>query len=200
MTREAVRVAIAYHSQSGHTKVLAEAVAQAVALEGAAERLIAVERIAEPDWAFLDDATAVIFGSPTFMGTASAAFHAFAESTSGRWVQRRWLDKLAAGFKNSSCKAGDKSSTLDYFSVLAAQHGMTWINLGIVPGWHTIGSSEHELNRLGYFNGAAAATASGGGIEAVHRHDIATAAELGRRVVQQASIFVAGRKALTPVA
>jgi multimeric flavodoxin WrbA len=199
MSHPAVSVGVAYHSRSGPTQVPAEAVARAVVLEGATERLIAVERITDRDWAFLDDATAVIFGSPTFMGTASAAFHTFAQCTSGRWVERRWQDKIAAGFTNSACKAGDKSSTLDYFAVLAAQHGMTWVNLGVLPGWHTVGSSENELNRLGYSNGAAAATDPGGGIDAVHPADVATAAELGRRVVRQSAIFVAGRRALAPV-
>ncbi|WP_031191886.1 flavodoxin family protein, partial [Streptomyces peucetius] len=74
----------------------------------------------------LDAADAIVFGSPTYMGTASGAFHVFAEATSKRWATRAWQDKLAAGFTNSGSKSGDKLHTLQFFTVLAAQHGMHW--------------------------------------------------------------------------
>ena len=65
------------------------------------------------------------------MGTASGAFHQFAEATSKRWFTDAWQDKLAAGFTNSGSKSGDKGHTLQFFQTLAAQHGMHWVNLGL---------------------------------------------------------------------
>ncbi|MFK0106084.1 flavodoxin family protein [Streptomyces sp. NPDC091217] len=190
-------VAVAFHSGYGHTAVLAEAVARGAGEAGAEVVSIPVDAITDEQWARLDDADAIIFGSPTYMGTASAAFHAFAEASSKRWAVQQWTDKIAAGFTNSGGKSGDKSSTLGYFATLAAQHGMHWINLGLLPGWGSTTGSEHDINRLGYFLGAGAQTPTDAGPDAVHKADIATAEALGARVARVASILQAGRTAVS---
>jgi multimeric flavodoxin WrbA len=189
-------IAIAFHSGYGHTAVIAEAVARGAANTGAEVVSISVDTITDGQWARLDAAGAIIFGSATYMGTASAAFHAFAQASSKRWFPHAWVDKLAAGFTNSGAKSGDKSSTLGYFATLAAQHGMHWISLGLLPGWDSTRGSEDDINRLGFFLGAGAQSPTDAGPEAVHRSDIATAEHLGARVARQAAIFRAGRTAL----
>ncbi|MFD9431519.1 flavodoxin family protein [Streptomyces sp. NPDC060002] len=186
-------VAVAYHSGYGHTAVLAEAVRAGAADAGAEVRLIKVDEITEEQWTLLDGSDAIVFGSPTYMGTASGAFHAFAEATSARWATQEWKDKLAAGFTNSGSKSGDKLHTLQYFQILAAQLGMHWVNLGLLPGWNSSTASEHDLNRLGVFLGAAAQTNVDEGPDAVHKADVATAEHLGRRVAETARVFLAGR-------
>ncbi|MGW2486595.1 NAD(P)H-dependent oxidoreductase [Streptomyces sp. NPDC001606] len=188
-------VAIAYHSGFGHTTVLAEAVRAGAAEAGAEVHLVKVDEITDEQWAVLDRADAIVFGSPTYMGTASGAFHAFAETTSGRWFTRAWQDKLAAGFTNSASKSGDKLHTLQFFQTLAAQHGMHWVNLGLLPGWSSSEASENDLNRLGFFSGAAAQSNNDQGPEGVHKADIATAEHLGRRVTETAAVFARGRAA-----
>lgn len=190
-------VAIAFHSGYGHTAVIAEAVARGAGQAGAEVIRIPVDTITDQQWAQLDAADAIIFGAPTYMGTASAAFHAFAEASSKRWSVQTWIDKLAGGFTNSGGKSGDKSSTLGYFTTLAAQHGMHWISLGLLPGWGSTTGSEDDLNRLGFFAGSAAQSPTDAGPEAVHPSDIATAEHLGARVARQATIVVAGRAALS---
>ncbi|MEU5593400.1 flavodoxin family protein [Streptomyces sp. NPDC020298] len=189
-------VAIAFHSGYGHTAVIAEAVARGAAGAGADVVAIPVATITDEQWAQLDAADAIIFGSATYMGTASAVFHAFAEAGSRRWFAHTWVDKLAAGFTNSGAKSGDKSSTLGYFATLAAQHGMHWISLGLLPGWDSTTASEDDINRLGFFLGAGAQSPTDAGPEAVHTSDIATAEHLGARVARQAAIFRAGRTVL----
>ncbi|MCX5096136.1 flavodoxin family protein [Streptomyces sp. NBC_00365] len=189
-------VAIAYYSGYGHTTVLAEAVRDGAVQAGAVVHLIKVEEITDEQWGLLDASDAIVFGSPTYMGTASGAFHQFAESTSKRWSVHSWKDKLAAGFSNSGAKSGDKLHTLQYFTVLAAQHGMTWVNLGLHPGWNTSTASEDDLNRLGFYLGVGAQTPTDQGPEAVHKADMATAEHLGRRVAEQARIYAAGRAAI----
>lgn len=190
-------VVIAFHSGFGHTAVLADAVERGAREAGAATCSLRVDAIDGAGWATLEQADAIVFGSPTYMGTASGAFHAFAESTSKIWLRQGWQDKLGAGFTNAACKAGDKHSTLAYFATLAAQHGMNWVNLGLHPGWHTTTESENDLNRLGYFNGAAATTPADVGADQVHKADVATAEHLGDRVARQAAIVAAGRAALS---
>ncbi|MES4907621.1 MULTISPECIES: flavodoxin family protein [unclassified Streptomyces] len=189
-------IAIAYHSGYGHTAVLAEAVRDGAAAEGATVHLIKVDDITEEQWALLDASDAIVFGSPTYMGTASGAFHAFAEESSKRWFTQAWKDKLAAGFTNSASKSGDKLHTLQFFTVLAAQHGMTWVSLGLLPGWNSSTGSENDINRLGFFLGAAAQSNNDQGPEGVHKADIATAEHLGRRVAGSAKVAAAGRAAL----
>ncbi|MFB6616121.1 flavodoxin family protein [Streptomyces sp. NPDC085524] len=189
-------VSIAYHSGYGHTAVVAEAVRSGAAEAGATVHLIKVDEIDDAQWELLDGSDAIVFGSPTYMGTASGAFHVFAEATSKRWFGDAWQDKVAAGFTNSASKSGDKLHTLQFFQILAAQHGMSWVNLGLKPGWNSSTASENDLNRLGVFAGAAAQTNSDEGPDAVHKADIATAEHLGRRVAEHARVVVAGRAAI----
>ncbi|MGK4582662.1 flavodoxin family protein [Kitasatospora sp. HPMI-4] len=196
MTTATPTVAIAYHSGYGHTAVLAEAVARGAAAGGAEAVLIAVDAITDEQWAQLDAADAIVFGSPTYMGTASGAFHTFAEASSKRWFVDAWQGKLAAGFTNSASKSGDKMHTLQFFTILAAQHGMQWVNLGLKPGWNSTTASEDDLNRLGFFLGATAQSNNDQGPEGVHKADIATAEHLGERVAKQAAVQLAGRAAL----
>ncbi|MDT0467072.1 MULTISPECIES: flavodoxin family protein [Streptomyces] len=188
-------VSIAYHSGHGHTAVLAEAVRAGAAEAGAEVHLIKVDEITEEQWQTLDRSDAIVFGSPTYMGTASGAFHVFAEATSQRWFRLAWHDKLAAGFTNSASKSGDKLHTLQFFQILAGQHGMHWVSLGLHPGWNSSTASENDLNRLGVFVGAAAQSNMDEGPEAVHKSDAATAEHLGRRVAETATEFTRGRRA-----
>ncbi|WP_443057960.1 flavodoxin family protein [Streptomyces sp. KLMMK] len=189
-------VSVAYHSGFGHTAVLAEAVRDGAADAGATVHLVKVDEMTDAEWAQLDASDAIVFGSPTYMGTASAAFHAFAQQTSGRWADRAWQDKIAAGFTNSASKSGDKLATLQYFSLLGAQHGMHWVGLGLLPGWNSSVASENDLNRLGFFLGAAAQSNADQGTEGVHKADILTAEHLGTRVAEAARVALAGRAAL----
>ncbi|OII60623.1 NADPH-dependent FMN reductase [Streptomyces sp. CC53] len=189
-------VSIAYHSGYGHTAVLAEAVRAGAASAGATVHLLSVDALTDADWELLDASDAIVFGSPTYMGTASGAFHAFAEATSKRWFTDAWRDKLAAGFTNSASKSGDKLHTLQFFQILAAQHGMHWVNLGLKPGWNASTASEYDLNRLGIFAGAGAQSNNDEGPDAVHKADLATAEHLGRRVAETARTFAAGRAAV----
>lgn len=192
-----VRIAIAFHGGRGHTAALAEAVgAGAGQVPGAEVSPIHVDQITGPDWQLLDAADAIIFGAPTYMGSASAPFHAFAEASGKRWFVRRWQDKLAAGFTNSGSMAGDKSSTLGYFGTLAAQHGMLWVTLGLAPGWNSANASEFDLNRLGFYQGAGAQSPVDDRTGAAHKSDLATAAHLGRRVAETTRVVIAGRRAL----
>lgn len=179
-------VAVVYHSVTGTTAQLAEAV-----LQGAAEidgiRAVAVRidgadieqgRYRNSDALnAMHEADAVIFGSPTFMGCVSAQFKAFADATSDFWFQRRWAGKLAAGFTVGNNPSGDQLSTIQYFGVLANQHGMLWVGVDL-PG----GFDPHGRNRMGAQSGLIAHAPDG----IVDRADIATGHYLGSRVATYA--------------
>ena len=193
-------VVIAYHSGFGHTAVLAEAVASGARDAGAHVSVIAVDRMTEQDWRVLDDADAVVFGSATYMGNLSAAFQAFAEQTGRRCLNGTWRDKVAAGFTNSGAKAGDKLHTLSSLAVFAAQHHMHWVNLGLGAGWNSALGSEDDLNRLGFWLGAAASTDVDADKDDVHPSDVRTCHHLGKRVATVTRQLNLGRAASVPAA
>jgi NAD(P)H dehydrogenase (quinone) len=83
MSNHTASTVIVYHSGYGHTRRMAEAVA-----EGAGCVLYAIDadgNIADDGWAALDAADAIIFGSPTCMGGPSWQFKKFADTSSKAW-------------------------------------------------------------------------------------------------------------------
>jgi multimeric flavodoxin WrbA len=177
------RVAIVYHSAGGRTRALAEAVARgAAAIDGTA---VTVMSVADVDHTALLAADAVVFGCPTYMGSASAAFKQFMDGTSAIWAMQGWRDKLAAAFTHSAAPSGDKLGTLTQLAVFAAQHGMVWIGLGLPPTYASTGAGASDTNRLGSHLGAMAQSPPGG--SGVPPSDLATAEHLGRRVAEAAA-------------
>jgi multimeric flavodoxin WrbA len=192
-----IRIAIVYHSGYGHTRRQAEAVSRGVGeVEGAEALLLTVDE-AQARWGELASVDAIIFGAPTYTGGPSAQFKAFEDASSHAvMAQGGWKDKIAAGFTNSGSRSGDKLSTLIQLALFAAQHGMHWINLGLPPANHSSTGSEEEMNRLGFWLGAAAQSNTDQGPDlAPPEADLATARHLGRRVAQATLQFVRGRAA-----
>lgn len=191
-----IRVAIVYHSNYGHTARQALAVKEGVEqMEGAEALFLSVEEAPER-WDDLGTADAIIFGAPTYMGSASAAFKAFQDATSTAVLAKgfAWRNKIAAGFTNSGGRSGDKLSTLIQLVIFAAQHGMHWINLDLPPGNNCSTGSDSDLNRLCFWLGAAAQSDVDGGPDtAPPESDLATARHLGRRVAEVTQQFARGR-------
>ena len=179
-------VAIVHHSGFGHTQVLAEAVAAgARAVPGERVSLIRVAD-AEARAAELDAADAIVFGSPTYMGSASAEFAKFKDWTSRRWMSGAWKNKIAAAFTGSASWNGDKQNTLMQLMTLAMQHGMVWVGLGLPPGNNSSKGSNDDLNRDGAYLGAMAQVNADLGVEGISGSDLKTFEALGRRVAEAA--------------
>ena len=193
-------VAVVYHSGFGHTGVQAAAVRDgAASVEGTTAHLIAVEDV-DAHWEELDAADAIIFGSPTYMAGASAAFKAFLDSTSPRYGDQRWRDKLAAGFTNSAGMNGDKLATLQQFALFAMQHGMIWVGLGLPPGNHT--SEGPPTTSTGWPASSARwlnPTPTKAPSWCRHASDRRTAEHLGRRVAELAGRLRVARAPLVDV-
>jgi NAD(P)H dehydrogenase (quinone) len=182
-----VKVCVVYHSGYGHTAKQAEAVAEGAGrVDGADVSSVPVGDLEDAEsaaWAQLDEADALIFGCPTYMGSVSAEMKKFMEASSGRWMEHKWADKLAAGFTNSGSQNGDKQNTLVSIATFAAQHGMVWINLNLMPGNNNSKGSVDDLNRLGSFMGAMAQSDIDVGPDvAPTASDLETARKLGERV------------------
>jgi NAD(P)H dehydrogenase (quinone) len=148
------KVSIVYFSGTGHTHLMAEAVAAGVnRTEGATVELL---RIAGSDVVEgryqnqevldnLSQSDAIVFGSPTYMGGIAAQFKAFVDAASSVWFTQDWKDKIAGGFTHSSGLSGDKQGTLLYLAINAAQHSMVWVGAGEM--------SDGTVNRLGSYLG-----------------------------------------------
>lgn len=183
-------IAIVYFSGSGHTALMAEAVQRGAATVGGIDAVLLPidgRRIVEGRFTDerlltrLNGADALIFGSPTYMGSVAAQFKAFADATATIWFNRGWKGKLAAGFTHSGSPSGDKLSTLQYLSLFAAQHGMLWIGNADLPSVYR--GQTDGFNRLSSFLGVMGYTSqSPDEPPMVDSGDLLTAEALGRRV------------------
>lgn len=125
-------LAIVYHSNFGHTRLIAEVILSgARKITGDTMLLSTSQAIAQVE--LLHPADGIIFGSPTYFGSVSAEIMKFIEFTGSFWYRQLWKDKIAAVFTNSSTTNGDKLSTLIQLSLFAAQHSMIWVSTGILP-------------------------------------------------------------------
>jgi NAD(P)H dehydrogenase (quinone) len=187
-------VSVVYYTNTGHTAVIAEAMARgAGAVEGIEARLVRIlpEHVVngryrnEALMKSLDESDAIIFGAPTFMGSISAVFKAFMEATFPLWFEQRWKDKIASGFTNSASQSGDKLSSLMQLVVLAAQLSMIWVPVGDPPGNNWSGGSVNDVNRLGSWLGVMSQSNGDQGPDlAPSEGDRKTAERHGRRVAR----------------
>ncbi len=189
MTQNA-KVVVVYHSGYGHTKVQAEAVMRGAARVSDASLIDVADLSQGLDE--LADADALIFGSPTYMGSVSGPFKSFMDASSGIWLEQGWKNRIAGGFTNSSSQSGDKVATLQAMSIFAAQHGMIWVGMDLAPGNNSTHGSEDNLNRMGASLGAMAQSLADQGPDvAPPSADILTAEYYGARVAEAANRWVA---------
>ena len=178
------RITVVYHSGYGHTRRMAEAVAN-----GAGGTLLAIDaegNLPEGGWEALNASDAIILGSPTYMGGASWQFKKFADASSKPWFSQQWKDKLFAGFTNSASMNGDKLSTLHYLFTLAMQHGGLWVGTGMLPS-NAKAAKRDDINFLGAFCGAMAQSPSDSSPEEMLPGDLETARLFGKRVAETAA-------------
>jgi len=180
-------IVIVFHSGYGHTAKVAQAVA-----EGSGGTLLAIDaegNLPEGGWEQLAAAKAIVFGSPTYMGSVSWQFKKFADASSKPWFVQAWKNKLAAGFTNSATLNGDKFSTLGYMVTLSQQHGMFWVGSGMLPN-NSKASTRDDINNLGGSTGLLTATPSDALVDEMVPGDIATAKAFGQRVTDATAMLV----------
>lgn len=185
-------ITIVYDSGYGHTQRVAERVVNgALQVEGSDVKAIAVGE-GFTDWERLENSDAIIFGSPTYNGLISAKLKQFFEdSTKTAWTQQKWRNKIAAGFTNSGAQHGDKLNSLVSMALFAAQHGMIWVGLDLMPGNSSSSGSTTDLNRLGSWLGVMTQANTDQAPElSPPDSDLRTAEYLGRRVAQITASFL----------
>ena len=179
-------IAIVYHSGYGHTKRVAENVAEGV---GAGANLIAIDaegNVPDGAWEILNDADAIIFGAPTYMGNVSWQFKKFADASSKAWFTRAWQDKVFGGFTNSASLNGDKQVSLITLQTLASQHGGIWVSLGLLPS-NQKSSARTDVNNLGGSVGLLVQSPSDASVDEIPQGDLDTAKSYGKRIADVVS-------------
>lgn len=172
-------IVVVYYSGYGHTKVVAETFAQTIQAS-----LIEIDQngeISEQAWQTLSEAKGIVFGAPTYMGSAPWQFKKFADATSKVWFTRGWQDKVFAGFTNSASLNGDKQVTLIQLQTLASQHGGIWVSLGLLPA-NTKEAKREDVNNLGGSVGLLVQTPSDASVDEIPTGDLETAKLYAQRV------------------
>ncbi|MFT4019950.1 MAG: flavodoxin family protein [Acinetobacter sp.] len=181
------KIAVVYFSGYGHAKRVAETFANEVQAS-----LVEIDQngdIQDAGWETLNQADAIVFGAPTYMGTAAWQFKKFADASSKAWFTRAWQDKVFAGFTVSASLNGDKQVTLIQLQTLASQHGGIWVSLGLLPA-NTTASTRQDVNNLGGSVGLLVQGPSDAGADAIPSGDIETTKAYAKRVLAITEKFV----------
>jgi multimeric flavodoxin WrbA len=187
-------IVIVYHSGYGHTKKVAQSVA-----EGSGGKLLAIDaegNLPAGGWEQLAAADAIVFGSPTYMGSVSWQFKKFADASSKAWYSQQWKNKLAAGFTNSASMNGDKLSTLHYFFTLSQQHSMLWVGTGLMPS-NSKAATRNDINYVASSSGLMTATPSDASPDEMVPGDLETAKKFGQRVAEATRLLAPRHNPIT---
>ena len=201
----APNVLVAFYSRGGSTEKLALGVAEGAKSAGADVRLRRARDIVGPEvmakvagWAEnaarmnaaypaptpedADWADAVVFGTPTRFGNASAELKAYIDSLGGLWFQGKLNNKVGAAFTSTSTPHGGNESTIISLFNPMAHLGFIIVPTGYVdPKVFTAGSPYGATHVSGQ-NGAPPT-----------EDELAVARFQGKRVAQVAAALKAAR-------
>jgi NAD(P)H dehydrogenase (quinone) len=180
------KIVIVYHSGYGHTQRVAEEVSAGSG--GTLLRIDAEGNLPEGGWEQLEAADAIVFGSPTYMGSVSWQFKKFADASSKPWYGQKWKNKLAAAFTNSASLNGDKLSTLHYLFTLSQQHSMLWVGTGMMPA-NSSKATRDDINYVASFGGLMTVSPSDLDASGIPAGDLATARKFGERIVEALALL-----------
>jgi NAD(P)H dehydrogenase (quinone) len=206
----AVKVQVIFYSTYGHVWRLAEAVAEGcrevpeaqvellqvaetlpeevLAKMGAVEAKKAFAHVPVADPRRLADADAIILGTPTRYGSATAQMRAFLDITGGLWVSGALIGKVASAFTSTASQHGGQETTLLTLSTFFFHMGM------VITG---VPYSTKELLNLDEMSGGtpygASTIAGPRGERQPTANELAVARAQGRHVTGIARALVRGR-------
>jgi len=125
------KVLVVYHSRSGNTARMAEAVAEG-AKNGGAE--VAIKKVEEATLEDLTAADGLVFGAPTYFGTLSGEMKSFIDKSVR--IRGRLENKVGAAFTSSGSLSGGNETTLISLIEAMLIHGMIIVGDPIETGGH----------------------------------------------------------------
>jgi NAD(P)H dehydrogenase (quinone) len=209
--RKGMKLQVIFYSMYGHTYRMAEAIAEGARSLAQAEVEIYQVRELIPDDVLessgakkareefahvplasvdkLEEADAIIFGSPTRFGMICAQMRNFLDQTGGVWARGGLVGKVGSVFTSTGTQHGGQETTLIGFIITLLHHGMIIVG---VPYTET-----HQLYVAGISGGSpyGASTISGPDRSLQpNDNELEIARFQGRRVAETARILVEGRK------
>ena len=140
-----VAVLVAFHSQTGNTETMAEALAEGARGAGAA---VTVKRIGDVTKEDLDRADAVALGSPVHMGDVAVEVREALVDWAyglGFWRSRGLENKACAVFATGGAPSNGKEFTMLSMALGMLQYGMVLVTpYGGLGASATTGIPEHE--------------------------------------------------------
>ena len=146
-----MKIKVVFYSMFGHIYKLAEAVAEgAREAEGAEVELLQVAELVPDDVleksgakkarevfahiptanpSDLEDADAIIFGTPTRFGNMCAQMRNFLDQTGWLWAQGALIGKVGSVFTSTGTQHGGQETTLTSFHTTLLHHGMVIVGL-----------------------------------------------------------------------
>jgi NAD(P)H dehydrogenase (quinone) len=145
------KVQVIFYSTYGHVFALAEAIAEGarevagtdvellrvaetlpaevLAKMGAVEAQKAFASIPIADPKRLGEADAVVLGTPTRYGAATAQMRAFLDATGGLWATGALIGKVGSAFTSTASQHGGQETTLLAMSTFFFHHGMVIVGV-----------------------------------------------------------------------
>ena len=164
-----VKVLVAYHSQSGNTERMAEAVAEGA--KGVSGTAVIMKRVGQVTADDLFSSDAIVVGSPVYWSNMSGDVKTFFDNWQfkfGVFPEFKMKNKIGAAFATGGQLSGGKEVTM--LTILAAMLGNQMI---VVSGGGAFGAS---------------ATTEGDS-PGIDNKELADAQALGRRVAEVAAMF-----------
>lgn len=146
-----MKVLILYYSMYGHIDAMAKAVAEGVkevdgaeavlkrvpetlpddVLEkmGATESVKAMGDVTVATVGDMEEADAIIFGTPTRFGNMCGQMRQFLDSTGGLWMKGALIGKVGSVFTSSNTQHGGQESTILSFHITLLHQGMVIVGL-----------------------------------------------------------------------
>jgi len=125
------KVLVIYHSRTGNSEKMAEAVVQGV-LNAGSDAII--KKVDEANLDDLINTDGIVFGAPTYFGSLSAEMKAFIDESVK--IRRKLEGKVGAAFTSSGSVSGGNETTV--LSLIQAMliHGMIVVGDPIETGGH----------------------------------------------------------------
>ena len=180
-------IALVNFSGYGHTRKVSEHFLDHVKKAGADVFDLELPdngEVTNEQWAALEEADAIVYASPTYMGGPAWQFKKFADASSKPWFEQKWKDKVAGGITNSASTVGDKGEVIGYFFTLSQQHGQIWVGTGQMPS-NDKASDPSDMNWTGAFAGAMTISRSDASVEeSPNAGDLKSVAAYAARIVE----------------
>jgi NAD(P)H dehydrogenase (quinone) len=138
-----MKILIGYFSKTGHTKKMAEAIAEGIKKENISVELKAVENITVDD---LLDFEAIIFGSPTYYGAMAADLKRLLDASVKH--HGKLSGKIGGAFSTSGMVGGGGETTIMSIVQALLVHGMIIIGDARMQHYGPLAINEPDGNDL----------------------------------------------------